>query len=262
MLVDGVVLAGRYNTGRLQAVSGAKLEAMIEVQGRAMVDYVIAAMHASGRVGNIIVVGPPGELAPVLRAGVSAVEPAGDVLANLRRGLAHVHSEHVLVCTSDLPLLSPESIRDFLQRCQEMPGADFYMPVVSAQAAQGAYPKMQRTYGRLREGRFTGGNIFLMKSQLPEPVWAKAEEFVKDRKHVLRLASRLGPVYVVRMLVCRPSIPQLERRVEQLLGIKCRAVLTPYVELVVDCDKESDLRVVEAALQKSGGHFSAGPARP
>lgn len=252
MLVDGVVLAGRYNTGRLQAVSGAKLEAMIEVQGRALVEYVITAMTTSGKVGNIIVVGPPRELAPVLRDGVIAVEPAGDVLTNLRRGLSHARSGQVLVCTSDLPLLSPESIQDFLRRCQEAPGADFYMPVVSAQVAQGAYPEMQRTYGRLREGSFTGGNIFLMKAHLPEAAWAKAEEFVKNRKNVLRLASLLGPVYVFRMLVCRPSIPQLERRVEQLLGIRCRAVLTPYVELVVDCDKESDLRVVEAVLQKSG----------
>ncbi|HAI21530.1 MAG TPA: hypothetical protein DCM14_06535 [Clostridiales bacterium UBA8153] len=252
MLVDGVVLAGRYNTGRLQAGSGAKLEAMVEVQGRALVDYVITAMTGSGNVDNIFVVGPPGELAPVLRPGVFTVEPGGDVLTNLRRGLSQVRSAQVLVSTSDLPLLSPEAICDFLARCQEAPGADFYMPVISARDAQGAYPEMRRTYGRLREGRFTGGNIFLMKSRLPEAAWAKAEEFVKNRKHVLRLASLLGPTYVLKMLLCRPSIPQLESRVEELLGVKCRAVPTPYVELAVDCDKESDLRVVEAALRGCG----------
>jgi len=180
------------------------------------------------------------------------VEPAGDLLANLKQGLSRVTSEQVLVCTSDLPLLSTASICDFLQRCQQNEGADFYLPVVAAKDAQAAYPAMQRTYGRLREGTFTGGNLVLMRARLPESVWKKAEEFVASRKSVLRLASILGFSYILRMLLFRPSIPQLEARVEQILGVKCRGVLTPYVELAVDCDKESDLRVVEAALQGSG----------
>ncbi|MEW6523954.1 MAG: nucleotidyltransferase family protein [Bacillota bacterium] len=251
MKVDAVILAGRYNTGKLQAASPARLEAMIEIVGRPMVDYVIEALVKSDVVGRIVLVGPGQELEPVLRPGVFAVEPVGDVLANLRRGMATAESEQVMVCTSDIPLLSPASIRDFLHRCRQTPGADFYMPVVSAHDAQEQYPEMKRTYGRIKEGRFTGGNIFLVSSRLPETVWKRAEEFVASRKSVFRLASLLGLSYILKLLVFRPSIPQLEARVEKLLGAKCRAVLTPYVELVVDCDKESDLEVVEKAIKSS-----------
>ena len=48
MLVDAVVLAGQANQGALRDVSSATNEALIEVAGRPMLQYVIDALAGCG----------------------------------------------------------------------------------------------------------------------------------------------------------------------------------------------------------------------
>ncbi len=245
---DAVVLAGRYNTGRLKDVSDARLEAMIDVAGQPMVGRVLRSLRASRVVGQIALVGPEEELRPVLGPGTTVVAAGTDVLDNARRGMGALASPAVLICTSDLPLLTGDAVRDFVDRCHAAGAADLYVPILAAEDAEARFPGMKRTYGRIREGRYTGGNIFLVRTGLPDAVWARAAEFVANRKSVIKLAGLLGPVYILKLLVFRPTVAELERRVETLLGISCRAVRTPYVEIGVDCDKPSDLALVRKVL--------------
>ena len=45
MRIDAVVLAGAKNDGKLQQADPAEYEALIDIHGRVMLDYVLAALR-------------------------------------------------------------------------------------------------------------------------------------------------------------------------------------------------------------------------
>ncbi len=246
--VDAVVLAGRANTGALQEISGASQEALIELGGRSQVEYVLDALSQAQLIGDIVLVAPE-DLQHFVRPGITRITVVGDLLGNLKAGLEQAKTDWVLIATSDIPLLEEHMVDEFLNECFAQVDASVYMPVLPASVLEAFHADMKRTYGRVQEGRYTGGNLFLVRRVLPPRAWRRAEEFVSARKSVMRLTSLLGLGFIIRMLVWPPSIEQLERRIGQLMGLSVKAVHSRCPELAVDCDKPSDYEVINAILQ-------------
>ncbi|WP_158509711.1 NTP transferase domain-containing protein [Limnochorda pilosa] len=259
--MDAVVLAGAPNTGRLREVSPAPYEALIEIAGRPMVTYVLDALQGSGQVGRLVVVGPQ-ELDPVvaLYRRAERIAPGPDVMANVRAGIEHLGSmnrtDPILVSTSDIPLLTPEAVDDFLTRCRQMGELDVYYPVVLRERSEAAYPGVERTYMRLKDGVVTGGNLFLLRGDVIDRCGTFLEEAVTLRKNPLRMSRLLGPRVIVKLAVNRLSTDDVARRIYDMLGLKGRAVFTPYAEIGVDVDKPSDLELARTAL--AAGPVSTG----
>ena len=251
-MVDAVVLAGAPNTGRLHEVSPEPYEALIEIAGRPMLAYVLDALRASSQVDRLVVVGPP-ELDPVVAAaGAERADAGPDVVVNLRAGVAALGaagSRYILISTSDIPLLTPEAVDDFLTRCREMGDLDVYYPVVRRERSEEVYPGVERTYVRLKDGSVTGGNLFLMRADVLERSEGLLAEAISLRKHPLRMSRLLGPRVLVKAAVRTLSADDVERRVEELLGLRGRAVFTPYAEIGVDVDKPSDLALARQVLE-------------
>lgn len=246
--VDVVVLAGRANTGKLREVSQEEQEALIALNGRPQVEYVLDALTQAQLTRGIVLVAPD-DLEGLVRPGIERVPATEGMLGNLKEGLSQAQSDWVLIATSDIPLIKPEMVDEFIRACWSQPGASVYMPVVPAAVLEAFHSDMKRTYGRVKEGRLTGGNLFLIQRQLPDYAWKRAEEFVAARKSVMRLTSLLGVGFVLRMLLLPPSIEQLETRIGQLVGLSVKAIYSTCSELAVDCDKPSDYVVISAILR-------------
>ncbi|MBO2519055.1 MULTISPECIES: nucleotidyltransferase family protein [Limnochorda] len=252
-MVDAVVLAGAPNTGRLHEVSPEPYEALIEIGGRPMLAYVLEALQASAQVGRLVVVGPPALDVVVTVTGAERVDPGPDVLANLLAGVdalgARGSSRHILVSTADIPLLTPEAVDDFLNRCWAMGDLDVYYPVVLRERSEEVFPGVERTYVRLKDGSVTGGNLFLVRADALQRSQGLLTEMISLRKHPLRMSRLLGPRVLVKAAVRTLSADDVARRIEKLLGLRGRAVFTPYPEIGVDVDKPSDLALVREVLE-------------
>ena len=160
MKVDAVVLAGAPNTGQLQEADAAKWEAAIPIHGKLMVNYVIEALQNSSHVARVVVVGPA-EIQAELPPQATFVESGSSLQENVFLALDHLEQKNnVLLVTSDIPMVHPEAIDDFLERCAELSG-DVYYPLISQEANVQMYPESRRTYFTLKEGCFTGGNWLL-----------------------------------------------------------------------------------------------------
>lgn len=253
-MVDALVLAGAPNTGRLREVSTAPYEALIEIAGRPMIAYVLEALRGTSEVGRLVVVGP-GELDPVVGAFVGAerIDPGPDVMANVRAGVGYLAAsgatDRILIATSDIPLLTPEAVQDFLTRCQELGDLDVYYPVVLRERSEEAYPGVERTYIRLRDGAVTGGNLFLIRSDVIDRSGPFLEEAVSLRKHPLKMSRLLGPRVIMKAAVSRLSADDVAQRVQQMLGLRGRAVFTPFAEIGVDVDKPADLALARSVIE-------------
>lgn len=249
MLLDAVVLAGRENTGKLQTESSERYEANIEIAGKPMVKYVLDVLQAVPCVSMIHLVGPRDGLSRYEGPKVRVVEPGSGLFENVKIGLGNARTDFVLICASDIPLVTPDIIKRFLADC-EASGADFCYPVSSKEDCDRRFPGVKRTYVTLREGTFTGGNIFFVHKPAVSRAWPMVEKMITYRKSPLKMASVLGPRLLLKAILKTASVKELERRVERLLNIKPKAILGADPEIGVDVDKPSDLELCRRILAK------------
>jgi len=233
-------LAGAPNTKKLITLSPEPYEALIPIAGRPMVDFVVAALQSSPSIKKIVVVGPA-ELEYLKRGKViKVITSHGALIENLRRGLDSFEPDELtLVATADIPLLCAAAVEDFLTQAQTKP-ADFYYPIIEKRTNEAKYPGSKRTYVRLRDGTFTGGNLLLLYPRILERGWGWAEDMYRLRKEPLKMCRLLGWGFLIQLLLGRLTISNLERRFEQVLGASGRAIISSYPEIGLDVDKPAD----------------------
>ena len=249
MNIDAVVLAGRENTGKLSGESSERYEANIEIAGKPMVMYILEALQAVSRVGSIYMIGPRDGLARYESARLRLIEPGDSLFDNVRIGLDRATTEFVLVCASDIPLVTSQMIDGFLDQCLAT-GADFCYPVSEKTDCERAFPGVKRTYVTLREGTFTGGNIFFVRKSIAGRTWPMVEKMIEYRKDPLKMASVLGLGLLVKLMLKTAGVEEIERRVGELLMINPKAILRASPEIGVDVDKPSDLELCRRILGK------------
>ncbi|BBB90306.1 MAG TPA: nucleotidyltransferase family protein [Methylomusa anaerophila] len=242
---DAIILAGGENSKHLSRYTEQSYEAMIEIAGRPMVTFVAEALAASPHVRRILIAGPVQQLA-------NCRFPASAIIVNGGRTIMDTigisigalgHEEKTLVVTADIPLLTPAAIDDFLRQCSGIE-ADLYYPIVARNDHERKYPGNKRTYVRLKEGVFTGGNIFLVKPGIVPHCMEIAEKIVANRKNPLKLCRMLGWSFVGKFIFGALKLKEVEARAGELLGIQGAVVLSGYPELGIDVDKPSDLELV------------------
>lgn len=247
--IDAVVLAARANTAKLASESSESLEANIDIAGKPMVRYVTEALLALPEISRVLLVGPEEGLRQYLQDRVLTVEPAGDLFSNVRIGLAQAHTEYVLVCASDIPLITPEIMSRLLKECLDS-GADFCYPVSRKEDCERMFPGVERTYARLKDGTFTGGNVMLVRRDVVERAWPLVEKMLEYRKSPLKMASVLGFGLVLKVLLGIAGVAEIEKRVGDMLSIRPKAITGASPEISVDVDKPSDLSLCRRILGK------------
>lgn len=249
MTLDALVLAGGDREQGLP--EGVPNKAFLPVGGIPMVERVVRALRQVPAIRRIAVVGP--DSAGSLRAVGNLVVPErGDLLENLRAGLQALGADGwVLVVASDLPLLTPEAIVEFLGSC-ERTDADFFYPIVPQGTIESRFPGLRKTFVRVAEGTFAGGGVLLLRPFVLDRVRGLVEAAVAARKNPARLATLFGTKYVVKFALGRLRIAELEERVRELTGLRGKAVLSRFPELAVDVDlgRPETLERVEAALSR------------
>ena len=251
-MAKAIVLAGSSNKGSLKDYRTAPHESLIKIGNKCMVEYVVDALKESCEVDGIIVSGPRKYLEGVLpeNQGLQLVENGPTIMQSLLNAIELidiVSNSKVLVVTSDIPLITGKIIDGFLKRCVGE-DADIIYPVVSKSLNQAKYPQVKRTYAKLKDGVYTGGNIFLINPQIVKHCARKAEELVRLRKSPLQLVNYIGVLYFLKYIFRSLSIKDAEERISELFNIKGRAIVVSYPEIGVDVDKLSDLELVERIL--------------
>ena len=246
----GLILAGAKNDGPLREYSQASNEALIEIEGKPMIEYIFEALRKTEDIDRIVVVGPETELTG-FTDGIEIINGQGSIMDNLDKGLNFLQDEEtVLILTSDIPMITEKAISDFLLRCSQREG-DLYYPVNSKEISEKSYPGVSRTFVKIKDGTFTGGNIFLVRTESALRSLPKAKEFISMRKKPLKLAGILGISFILRLITRTLTIRAAEVRVSQILGLRAVAIISPHAEIGVDVDKPEDLELARSVIKKA-----------
>jgi molybdopterin-guanine dinucleotide biosynthesis protein A len=255
--VKAVILAGGGGIHEKNAPDVGPNKSLVKIGDRIMIDYVVDALQKTPEIQEIVVVGPPELQEYCTQAGLR-LAPAGDApLASLTSGLQALQdsvttSPWVLICTGDIPFITPAALEEFFNGCRAKQ-AEFYYPIISRQTAEAVFPGVRRTYGHLKEGYYTGGNIFLINREEVAASIPKAEAFVNNRKDAAAMVRLVGLGMLIKYLLGVLTIEAVERRVSSMFGLRIAAVVCRYPEIGVDVDKPSDLALAEQHLVHQGG---------
>ncbi|HZD59919.1 MAG TPA: nucleotidyltransferase family protein, partial [Anaerolineae bacterium] len=243
-MVDAVVLAG----GNAKELASVPAKGLVLINGRPMVEYVIDALRRCAGIERICVVLPIEHSFAGLEDEIRVVTAKGSLPRVIRAGIDYLGANKpVLILSADAPLITPEAISDFLDRCSKQK-AEFYYPIIRYGESERRFPGVKRTYARVKEGRFTGGNIMLLDPAFIVRNMELVEHVYELRKSPLKLSRVLGLVFLLRFILGRLSIHQIEERIGQLTNSVCTGVITPFIEIGIDVDKRSDLQLAMMAL--------------
>ena len=221
IMTTAVVLAGGPADDVAALERGAVNKAFVHIGGVTLVERTLRALRASSQIDRIVVVAPV-ERSYGSRRLALADERRADgakIRTSLRNGLDGLPpDEIVLVSTSDLPILTPASVDDFVEHALEL-DADLGYGCVERTVHEALYPEVPHTWARLRDGTFCGGGFVAIKPRALPTLERFIERLGAARKNPLRLGLdlRLGRARrALRSAGCR--LPSAERRASSLLG--------------------------------------------
>lgn len=245
MQVDAVILAG----GNASRVDPKKqgLKSLLKLGAKPLISYVISSLEQTAAVKKIIIVCPPGAKESFSTFGHQVLEVGGSLMGKIATAFKLTDTEMVLVASSDIPFITAAMVEKFLAACSES-DVDFYYPIVPKDLTERKFPQTKRTYLKLTDGVFTGGNIHLIKKDAFLKNINLAEKVFSLRKSPIGLLGLLGWRFVLKFFLGRLTIKELEAKAGALLAAKVKAVICDDPEIGVDIDKPEDWQMAHAYL--------------
>jgi GTP:adenosylcobinamide-phosphate guanylyltransferase len=249
-MINSIILAGKSSKG----LEGKKNKGLIDINGKPMLLYVIDALKKSDVVDRIVIVSDPEDLKNINLVGVEKViKDAGTMIDNIIKGVEYFKSDsRVMITTCDIPLLTGEAVRDFVKKAMDSK-ADLCYPIVDKESCERKYPDTKRTYARLKEGTFTGGNLFIINPKILDRSINKAKQMIQYRKKPIKMSKVLGFRFLIKFIAGRLTIDAVEERVSSILNVKPKAIISPYPEIGNDVDKLEDIKMVRKYLESDNG---------
>jgi molybdopterin-guanine dinucleotide biosynthesis protein A len=250
MSVSVLILAGQREgvIDPLCADAGVERKAIIPINGKPMIDYVLDALSAASLNTPFHVSGFDAAYDERLSQSPSAPGPAGSAHAALTEGIEFP----CLVTTCDHPLLTREMLDIFISK-SEKNGADFCVGFAEKSVIQPVYPDVKRTYWNFSDTPVSGCNLFYIANDKGLAViefWKQAQHL---RKQPIKLARTIAWGLLLKYLLGRLSLTEAFGYVSARLNITAAPVLIPIAEAAIDVDKPSDKLLVERIL-KAGPH--------
>lgn len=256
MTIECVFIAGSTpgKPDPLEVYAGVDRKAFIPIAGKPMIEYVVNAIAGASRIGRIVIVGLNPDDGLVFDSQIEYVPARGSMLVNIAAGVHYLLGmspgiDRVLIAPADIPLLTTEHVDWFIDECLTT-DHDFYWAIIEQSVMKKRFPSSKRTYARLREGRFCSGDLLMVNAATAHAfnsgLWNRA---IEVRKRPWRLVRILGIIPLMRFVAGRLSISEVEQMGERILGIRCKAVVSPYAEHGMDVDKPFQLAIVRRELE-------------
>jgi len=222
-------------------------KALLPVAGRPLLQRVLDACGQARSVRRVVVVGV-GDRESFDAPDALFLPDTGSMVGNVAAGARQLAAgpdagTHAVVVACDLPLITGPML-DWLVAQAENDDLDFHYTVIRKDAMEAQFPCSRRTFYRVRDGIFCGGDAHVLSFRLIDRLLQISPQYAARRKNLLRLAWLAGPVFTLRFFAGRESHADICRRVERLLGFAGRDVVSEFPELGMDIDKPEHLRAI------------------
>jgi GTP:adenosylcobinamide-phosphate guanylyltransferase len=252
--MDAIVTAGGIPSPEdlLFSECGNASKALLSVAGKPMVQWVLDALAASGKVGRVIVAGLPTDTLLVYPHEMTILPDQGSMLDNLLAAAqvllpSHQPDDFVLAVSSDIPTITAEQVDWMIEQVLQT-SLDGVFGVIERQTMEGRFPGSRRTYLKLKDVELCGGDFNAVRLKLISGDHPLMRRIIDARKSPLKQAALMGIDTLLLIALRRLTLAQAAVKIGRKLGISVRPVVLPYAELGMDVDKPYQLELVRADL--------------
>jgi molybdopterin-guanine dinucleotide biosynthesis protein A len=227
-------------------------KALLEIQGKPIIQWVLDAFSAAGLVDRVCVVGLPILTELTCSKPLTLLPDHGGMLENIRAGTvelfgAHPQDKKVLISASDIPAITPSMV-DWMVNLVQQSDHDIYYNVIQRQIMETRYPGSRRSYLKLKDMEVCGGDLNAINASAVMDEKAIYRGLIDTRKNVLKQASLIGFDTLFFLLIRQLTLEEAVATVSKRLAIRARALVCPYAEIGMDVDKPGQLEMMRADL--------------
>jgi molybdopterin-guanine dinucleotide biosynthesis protein A len=249
--LDAVVLAaGRLSTSEA-ARAGHEIKALVRIGETTPLRAMLAALRRTPQIQRVVIVGPQA-VSESARSHDQWIAEGVSVHDNALAGLRAVSTRRVLLCSSDVPFVEAEHVKDFLARVP--PDADIAYPIFGRDEFLAAFPEGRTKFARVGENLWTGGSVCVLTTRVGLANEKLMRQAFAARRSQLAMASFLGAGILTRHLVGTLRVDHVIERIEHLTGGKTVAVRGAHPALAMDCDSIVDVEYARLIDQKRTLH--------
>jgi molybdopterin-guanine dinucleotide biosynthesis protein A len=248
-----LVLAGGPTPDKILAAGETERQrAFINIGGRPMVQWVLEAVRACPNCGEMLLVGDVERMNRELGVDKAMLmADKGSMLENFMAGMERFRKSPLAInMTCDIPLITGPMLVDLLKQVSAI-DAEIYYPIVDVKFFDAKFPGGKRTTQKLKEGTFTGGNVFVVSPEAILRNKSRIEAVIRDRKSPARLVMLFGLPFIIRFALQQLDLSGLEAKASEILGSRMRGVMTPHPEIGFDVDKPGDLNMVREIVART-----------
>ena len=231
-----------------------KPKALIDMGGRTMLERVVAALHDSKYVEDVLVVG----IEPEMAVGLQFARPVdffpdqGGMVANMLAGVEWLTrhrpgTDVILGCSADIPTITGQVVDEFVEACRPWDKGVYYN-FVTRERLEGRFPNSRRTYSRYGDIEAAGGDMVIARVDVALRNRPLLESVTAARKQPWRVASVVGLPMLMKFLLRRVTIPDIEATAARALGAPVKIILDGPPELAMDADKPFQVDMLRADL--------------
>lgn len=255
--MDCVVVAGGVPgpNDPLYEYTQGEPKALLDMEGRTMLERVMDALQSSDSVERIVVVGLGDDLGMQFQRPVDQHLPDhGSMVANVLAGVDWLRQDKpdidkVLFCTSDIPTITGPIVDDYVDRCRPFDSGVYYI-LVTKEAMEARFPDSNRTYVKFKGVDGAGGDMavaLVAVADSNEELW---ETLTNARKHAWKLARIVGFSTLIKYLTRQLSLDEVERKGASIIDYPVQIVIDPAAELAMDADKPEQVDLLRAELRR------------
>ncbi len=256
-----ILLAGDRPGDVLAEQSPGKRKALLHLNGRPMVLYVLEMLLAALSVGKIVIVANrvaeieanPDLQAFVAKAGarISFREGAGSPATSVLKTMEDMRFDGaVLVTTADNPLLSAATLEKFCAGVLADPSTEAAVGLARESDIRPAFPGVRRTYIRLGKEGYSGCNLFALTPGAGPKAARAWSEVEGRRKKPWQLILHFGVGTLIRAALGGLDLNAAMVAASKTMGLRVRAIVLDDPVAAMDVDRADHIPVAETILAR------------
>ncbi len=253
--MDCVIVAGGVpqEEDLLYEYTKGQPKALLDMNGRTMLERVVDAYQSSDQIEDIVVVGLGSDMGQTFKRPVHHLPAQGRLITNTVAGIDWIvqrkpKTQVIMASSADIPLLTVEIVDAVIAMCQPY---DFgiYYNFVTKETMEARFSGSKRTFTKLKGVEVAGGDMGIIHPKAITDNRELWDALSNARKNAWQIARQVGIMVLLKLLTRQLSIADIANLATRLTGRQTKVLLNPYAEIAMDGDKPHQIDLLRAELK-------------
>ena len=240
-------------------------KALIELNGRKIIEYVIEAVDHAEYCERIIIVGiSADDIDYIPNHPIDFIPSSGSRMDTLMTMVDYLEEEYqgqlpnqILILSADIPLITGKMIDSIINDLIEEHGDNFehiqyYYPLVPKDIVLEKYPHANKRFRKFTEGVFATGDFNILSPSVLRNTKTveTVEKILKSRKTIVRLLFKFDIFAPIKYILGRLSLrDRVLPFMKEYVDVDIALMITQYPEIVLDLDYPEDVEEMEQLVR-------------